>query len=444
MTRRRPRSVAPELVYLAACWTMMAAILAAPATADEPATIVRGALDLVCAARGRDDLERLGDRLLGGRPLHRPTVTNLTFGRRWIYPAADGRLILDWLWPRGQLPHFMVQYASVEGSRPEVLAILDDRCAVRAARRLLYDPEGLAEWLEELDDTLQPNGHREPLNPPVPPHADPGGLPVAIIDTGVNYLLPEINRRLARDPTGALLGYDFWDLDERPFDVNPRRSLFYPEHHGTTIAGIVAAEAPVARLLPYRYPHPDMNRLGALIDHAASNGARIVNLALTSSDPAEWRAFEQAATRHPEILFVVAAGNDNRDIDRYPAYPAALPLDNLITVTAANADGHLARGVNWGPRTVDLMVEADGLQALDFDGRMSLVSGSSYATARVTALAACLLTARPDSSVAMLRAQIFALARAPGAAGYVARGLIDNPVDRNRGACFAGSPISGV
>jgi hypothetical protein len=153
---------------------------------------------------------------------------------------------------------------------------------------------------------------------------------------------------------------------------------------------------------------------------------------------------EQAATRHPEILFVVAAGNDNRDIDRYPVYPAALPLDNLITVTAANADGHLARGVNWGPRTVDLMVEADGLQALDFDGRMSLVSGSSYATARVTALAACLLTARPDSSVAMLRAQIFALARAPGAAGYVARGLIDNPVDRNRGACFAGSPISGV
>jgi hypothetical protein len=130
--------------------------------------LVRGALDLVCAARGRDDLERLGDRLLGGRPLHRPTVTNLAFGRRWTYPAADGHLILDWVWPRGQLPHFMVQYASVQGSRPEVLAILDHRCAVRAARRLLYDPDGLAEWLEDLDDTLQPNGHREPLNPRCP------------------------------------------------------------------------------------------------------------------------------------------------------------------------------------------------------------------------------------------------------------------------------------
>ena len=330
--------------------------------------LVRGALDLVCAARGRDDLERLVDRLLGGTPFHRPTVTNLTFGRRWTYPAADGRLILDWLWPRGDLPHFMVQYAGVEGSRPEVLAILDHRCALRAARRLVYDADGLAEWLEHLDDTLQPNGHREPLNPPVPPHVDPGGLPVAIIDTGVNYLLPEINRRLARDPTGALLGYDFWDLDERPFDVNPRRSAFYPERHGTTIAGIVLAEAPVARLLPYRYPRPDMSRLAMLIDHAASHGTRIVNLALTSSDPAEWAAFEQAARRHPETLFVVAAGNDNRDIDRYPEYPAALRLDNLIVVTAARADGHLARGVNWGPHTVDLMVEADGFQALGFDG----------------------------------------------------------------------------
>jgi Subtilase family len=141
---------------------------------------------------------------------------------------------------------------------------------------------------------------------------------------------------------------------------------------------------------------------------------------------------------------VVAAGNDNRDIDRYPAYPPALPLDNLITVTAARADGHLARGVNWGPRTVDLMVEADGFLALGFDGRMSPVSGSSYATARVTARAACLLAARPESSVATLRAQLFALAGPPGAAGYVDQGLIDSPVDRNRGACFASSPISGV
>jgi Subtilase family len=436
---------APRFVALAACWAaMLAAACAGPANADEPARIVRGALDLACAARGRDDLERLGDRLLGGPPSVRPMPTRLSWGRRWTYPVAEGLLIMDWLWPRGQPPHIRVQYDGLQGSRPELLAIVDQRCRLRAARRLIYDPHGVAAWLEELDEALQPNGHREPLNPPVPAHADPGGLPVAIIDTGVNYLLPEINRRLARDSSGALLGYDFWDLDERPFDVHPRRSAFYPDHHGTAIASIVLAEAPVARLLPYRYPRPDMSRLALLIDHAASHGARIVNLSLTSLHREEWAAFEQAAIRHPEILFVVAAGNDNRNIDRRPVYPAALPLDNLITVTAARADGHLVRGVNWGPRTIDLMVEADGLLALGFDGRRSPVSGSSYATARVTALAACLLAGHADASLALLRAQVFAFARAPGAAGYVAEGFIGNPGAGTRGACFTGSPVSGI
>jgi hypothetical protein len=425
------------------CWAALAGVTG-PADADEPARIVRGALDLACSARGRNDLERLGDRVLGGSPLGGPTVTRLTWGRRWSYPVAEGRLILDWVWPRGQSPHIRAEYDGGQGSRPEVLAIVDQSCTLQAARRVLYDPSGIAAWLEDLDDALRPNGRREPLNPPVPAHADPGGLPVAIVDTGVNYLLPEINRGLARDPTGALLGYDFWDLDERPFDVDPRRSAFYPDRHGTAVASIVLTEAPVARLLPYRYPRPDMSRLGPLIDQAASHGARIVNLSLTSSHRAEWAAFEQAVIGHPEILFVVAAGNDDRDIDRHPVYPAALGLDNLIAVTAARAGGYLARGVNWGPRTVDLMLETDGLLALGFDGRLAPVSGSSYATARVTALAACLLAARPGSSVAMLRAQIFALARAPVAAGYVREGFIDLAASRNRGACFSGAPTSGV
>ena len=441
----KPRRFARACAWLVACWAASAAsVSGAQAGVDDPARLVRGALELACAARGRDDLERLGDRLLGGRSSGRPIPTRLSWGRRWIYPLAEGRLVMDWLWPGGQPPHLRVQYDGLQGSRPELLAIVDQRCILRAARRLIYDPHGIAAWLEDLDEALQPNGHREPLNPPVPPHADPGGLSVAIIDTGVNYLLPEINRRLARDAAGMLLGYDFWDLDERPFDVHPRRSAFYPDHHGTAIAGIVLAEAPVARLLPYRYPRPDMSRLAVLIDQAASHGVRIANLALTSSHREEWTAFEQAARRHPEILFVVAAGNDNRDIDRRPVYPAALTLDNLITVTAARADGHLARGVNWGPLTVDLMVEADGVLTLGFDGRLTVVSGSSYATARVTALAACLLAARPDSPVWALRAQILALARAPAAAGYVAAGFIPEPGAHSRGACFSGFPGSGI
>jgi subtilisin family serine protease len=373
-----------------------------------------------------------------------PKVSHLTWGRRWVYELAEGRLTLDWVTPRNQLPQLRAQYDSGAGARPEVLAIVDHRCAFQAARRLYYDPAGIAEWLEDLDDALQPNGRREPLNPPVPAHEDPGGLAVALVDTGVNYLLPEINGRLARDGDGNLVGYDFWDLDERPFDVHPLRSAFFPDHHGTATGSIVLSEAPVVRLLPYRYPRPDMSRLGELIEHAAKHGARVVNLSLASFDREDWSTFEEAAARHPEVLFVVAAGNNDRDIDRRPVYPAALDLDNLITVTAAQADGRLARGVNWGPSTVDLMVQSDSIMALSFEGLRTPVSGSSYATARVTALAACLLAAHPEWAVATLRERIFALARPPVAAGYVARGFIADPTTRSRGACLNGPPHSGI
>jgi hypothetical protein len=426
----------------AAWWLAAGLLVATPARASDPAALVRGALDLACAMRSRDDLRQLGNRLLGGTPSSRPRVSMLTWGRRWIYPLGTGRLILDWVTPRGRLPEFRAQYDV--GGRPEVVAIVDHRCVLQVARRLFYTPDGAAEWLQDLDEALEPDGHRKPLNPPVPAHPDPGGLSVALVDTGVNYLLPEINSRLARDADGMLAGYDFWDLDDRPFDINPLRSAFFPEHHGTATASIVLSEAPVARLLPYRYPRPDMARLDALIEHAASHGARVMNLSLASFDRDEWAAFEQAATRHPEVLFLVAAGNNDRDIDRRPVYPAALALDNLIAVTAARADGQLAPGVNWGASTVDLMVEADGLWALSFQGHHARVWGSSYATARVTALAACLLAAHPDWSLATLRARLFAFARAPAADGLVAQGFIPDPTARTRGGCVNGSPDSGI
>jgi hypothetical protein len=83
MSRRRRRPGALAGACLLACWAALAGVVVGPARADEPAEVVRGALDLTCAARGRDDLERLGDQLLGGSPLGRPTVTRLTWGRRW-------------------------------------------------------------------------------------------------------------------------------------------------------------------------------------------------------------------------------------------------------------------------------------------------------------------------------------------------------------------------
>ncbi len=290
--------------------------------------------------------------------------------------------------------------------RPLALVGLDGNCAPRHGRRLDYDDSGRAAWLSHYDAALQPDRAREALNPLVPPGRDPGGILVAQIDSGVNYLLPEIAGRLARDGQGTMLGYDYWDLDDRPFDLDTSRSPFFPLRHGTTVASVLLREAPSARLLPYRYPRPDLTRMAALIDDAADKGARIVMMPLGSRKAEDWQAFAAAAGRHRETLFIISAGNDGRDIDAQPLYPAGLPLENAIVVTSSDSFGRLAEGSNWGLTNVDLMAPGEGIEVIDHRGARGTTSGSSFVVPRIAALAARLLEKNPDWTAKDLKAAI--------------------------------------
>lgn len=271
---------------------------------------------------------------------------------------------------------------------------LGPKCAFRQAR--ILERDGEEEFLLVLGPDLQPQGDPEPLNPPIPPGEDPDGITVVHVDTGVNYLLPAIAQRLARGDGGFILGYDFWDMDPRPFDIETSRSPYFPIRHGTSVASILIREAPMTRLIPYRYPRPDMRRMGEIVAYAARNGARIVMMPLGSNREIDWRVFALAAEQHPEILFIVSAGNDGRDIDEEPVYPAALPLENMIVVTSADSFGRLAKGSNWGAGSVDLMVPAESIETVDHRGAVVEASGSSYAVPRVTAMAVRMLQQHPN------------------------------------------------
>lgn len=332
------------------------------------------------------------------------------FGWRRRFTFRDGgQLDITRLEPWGALRRLDVQY-SLQG-RPEIMVIADRDCVIKNARRLRYDATGRPWSIEILGPDLAPTGLSEPLNPLVPPGADSLGITVALIDSGVNYLLPEINRGLARDGDGGLIGYDYWDMDDRPFDADPARSPFFPRRHGTRVASVILAEAPAVRLIPYRYPRPDLSRMAALVAAAASHGARIVNLAMGSNKPAPWQAFAEAMADHPDILFVVSADNDGRNLDRRPVYPAAFKADNMLVISSADGFGDPATGSNWGKGTVDLLVPGERIAVIDFQGRAVVASGSSFAAPRVSALAARLLAANPDWTTARLKAEIISRAR---------------------------------
>lgn len=353
---------------------------------------------------------------------------------------ADGAAIeITRIAPDGQLRGLRAVYEAAAGSgtHPEMIALAGPDCAIRNGRKLEYSPDGRAVAIRFLHADLSDSGAGELLDAPVPAAPDPGGVAVAQVDSGLNYLLPSIGPRLARDPDGAALGYDFWDMDPRPFDEDPSRSAFFPQRHGTKTASLLLDEAPYARLIPYRYPRADMSRMAALVDAAAKSGAGIVLIAMGSNQRDEWQAYEQAAKRHPDMLFIVSAGNDGRDLDREPVYPAALELENQLTVTSSETDGRLAPGSNWGRRSVDLLVPAERVLVTGFDGRRIFASGSSYAVPRAGALAACLLAAHPQWRAKELRAAILAGARPAADERWSRHGFLPDPTSRERGACPA-------
>jgi hypothetical protein len=242
----------------------------------------------------------------------------------------------------------------------------------------------------------------EPQNPPFVMSGQPMQAPseplLALVDTGVNYNLPMVQKHLALGQDGQLIGYDFWDNDNRPFDKDPRKNAFFPLHHGTTVFSALSQELGDLKAAIYRFPAHNMCRFNDLIDHAENAGVRIVNMSMGSYSQDDWTCFHDGAKQHPHILFVISAGNDGFDIDVNPVFPASFDLENIVVVTSSDLFGRLPPQSNYGRVSVDLMVPAEQVDVFDHRGVFTTASGSSFAAPRVAALAARFLKKNVEAS----------------------------------------------
>ncbi|MBB1283003.1 S8 family serine peptidase [Flavisolibacter sp. BT320] len=94
---------------------------------------------------------------------------------------------------------------------------------------------------------------------------------------------------------------------------------------------------------------------------------------------------EQAITRSENkgILFIAAAGNDSKDIDKSPSYPASYPNANIITVGSLWLYGVKSDFSNWGAQTVDIFAPGTRIWST-VPGGYANYSGTSMATPHVT------------------------------------------------------------
>lgn len=305
-------------------------------------------------------------------------------------------------------PRQFMSIGFTDSGAPALMVSMGAACDVRLIRQANFSATDVSSHsrpyllsISALDESLHPVGQPQWVNPPLEwveqvSVIEPVPVRVGMIDSGVNYQLPEINTRLARTEEGALVGYDFWDMDSLPFDANVVGEGFNVQRHGTRTASIVLREAPGTQLVPYRYPRPDMERMAELVAHAVDNNVAILGMPLGSQSLDDWKAFQRAAEANPQLLFVVSAGNNGRNIENEPVYPAALDINNVLVVTSADDFVRPAQRTNWGRLSVDFMLPAERINALDFTGDEVSVSGSSYAVSRLVALAARLKQAHPD------------------------------------------------
>ncbi len=214
--------------------------------------------------------------------------------------------------------------------------------------------------------------------PRVPPGRDPGGVAIALIGTGIDYTIPEVAQRLARDGEGELIGWDLEHKDRKPFDKSKGSTPPERGGDGTLIASLLVAPR-TTRLVPVRLDPGDPASAARAIAFVAQTPARIAVLPMWSTTREDWEPLRQAAMRFKDVLVVVPAGQGAE-----PVYPAALGLDNVLAV-------------EQGTVSVD---------TVGFGGSIWRVSGTAPAVAAAAAAAADLLAREPGLDAVTLKRRL--------------------------------------
>ncbi|MCB9025136.1 MAG: S8 family serine peptidase [Bdellovibrionaceae bacterium] len=271
---------------------------------------------------------------------------------------------------------------------------------------------------------------------------------VAVIDTGVDYTHEDIAPNLWRntqeianngiddDNNGFIddvIGWDFVDNDNKPFDLPGDIFKGGNPGHGTHCAGNVAARgengkgisgvAPNVKIMVLRFISDQGQGTTAdaikAIKYAVDNGAQISSNSWGSEgeDPSEKegnQALRDIITYSEQMgrLFIAAAGNGHQgagydnDKDSNPGFPASYKHDSIISVAAIDINDQLGSFSNWGRTSVDIAAPGVKVFSTTVGGKYSdqvvpfLANwdGTSMATPHVAGAAALYWSKHPNAS----------------------------------------------
>ncbi len=247
---------------------------------------------------------------------------------------------------------------------------------------------------------------------------DGKGVTVAVIDTGIDYTQPSLGGGIGKN-FKVLGGYDFYSNDSDPMDTSG---------HGTSVAGVIAANSYSVNGLHYQGVAPKANLVALRVgtesniptanikkaldwvianhDKYGPNGINVVNLSLGSgnyTDPQTGFSYSaEFKTLRDMGIFVTAASGNSHDVSGGAisqdgvAYPAADP--NVFAVGAVDSNDVIT---TWSQRGDELDLLAPGVNIVmpQLGGGFTTEDGTSFSSPYVAGTAALIkeenLSAQP-------------------------------------------------
>jgi hypothetical protein len=100
----------------------------------------------------------------------------------------------------------------------------DKNCNIQSIRKIIYNNKLIPQEIHSINTSKYKIKSIKYLNPKLPMFdTDSNKNIIALIDTGINYNLKILQPNIAIKDK-KIIGFDFWDNDDKPFDSDPRQS----------------------------------------------------------------------------------------------------------------------------------------------------------------------------------------------------------------------------